>query len=1180
MEHLPEDAEGPVRTCVAQFMSLFAVEKFKLLTTFEDELASMRSEYAVRYELQEKRVATLQETVERNRIRIDKLEEQLARSVEVGSSQQSGSHKRQDGKTWEGVTSEDIPAEARKQPNNGKSVGMALTPQEEAAAGGRNDAGRAGSVSWREEAISGCALLQEGSSDLPSAAAASEEHGKELGSAGKERGSSEEWKHSTAASGGEPDEGCEADGEGSSDHPSAVAANGEHGKELGSGGEGRGSIEEKKQSTAASGGEPDEGWKAGGGHDRSSGSEIGGGGGGLNQDWQSNAKPEWKQEWESGNSGEWNRSDQQRPSADGHGAGFSEQDWNRKGKQTWGSGGDSWSNSNQGWSADWEGGTAASGGEPDEGWKAGGGHDRSSGSEIGGGGGGLNQDWQSNAKPEWKQEWESGNSGEWNRSDQQRPSADGHGAGFSEQDWNGKGKQTWGSGGDSWSNSNQGWSADWEGDSKEWKPDWKQHWGSGNRADWSKSGQGWNSNRGDGGDSWNPDGKHDWGSGNGDGWKQDSTQGWGSTDQGWKQDVKQDGKQDWGSAAGDWSKSDQGLKSDSWHGGNWKQDWKQDGKQDLGAWGGSSEKWNSGWQPDNGGNWDKSDQGWKSDAKYGGTADQDPGSCSTSYDGRWNQSVAASSSSTGYGTGGAGAYSYKEEMANPSQMTQRYQDASTDDIDSLFAQLGMGIDFDVYDEIEVETGGDNVPAPISSFKELDRQIAPMIMENIKLCKYEKPTPVQRYSFPIILRKRDLMACAQTGSGKTAAFMLPIISGMLERGLRAGGRGANGGGWPGRTKLAPAALVVSPTRELAIQLHEQAAVYMRRTGLRAAVVYGGVPMGEQMRDVERNCNGGGCELLVGTPGRLNDMRERERLCVRGVHYLCLDEADRMLDMGFEPQIKDIIEKGGMLPKGQRQTLMFSATFPQEVQRLAFNYLHDYVFLCVGRVGSSTQLIDQHVEYVDRNSKWDRLRELLSEFKKHKTVVFVQTKRAANDLERWIWDSLQERVCAVHSDRTQLTRDAAMKSFRKGGSRVLVATDVAARGMDVPDLMHVINFDFPGDIDTYVHRIGRTGRAGKKGRATSLLCDSDFSKGDGGLMKSLIDILEESEQGVPDWLYNWTGREPSSAPKRSAPTPHPLPLNGDEQPRPKAYVPHLKESSSSSTNFGASDFRKMLQGLLPE
>ncbi|URE41942.1 Succinyl-coa ligase [Musa troglodytarum] len=349
-----------------------------------------------------------------------------------------------------------------------------------------------------------------------------------------------------------------------------------------------------------------------------------------------------------------------------------------------------------------------------------------------------------------------------------------------------------------------------------------------------------------------------------------------------------------------------------------------------------------------------------------------------------------------------------------------------------------------------------------------------------------------------------MACAQTGSGKTAAFCFPIISGIM--------RGPPGPRQRGSRTVYPLALILSPTRELSCQIHEEARKFAYQTGVRVVVAYGGAPINQQLRDLER-----GVEILVATPGRLVDLLERARVSLQHIRYLALDEADRMLDMGFEPQIRRIVEQMDMPPRGQRQTMLFSATFPKEIQRLASDFLNNYIFLAVGRVGSSTDLIVQRVEFVPESDKRSYLMDLLHaqrdtgvHGKQALTLVFVETKRGADSLEHWLCMN-GFPATTIHGDRTQQEREHALRSFKSGTTPILVATDVAARGLDIPHVAHVINFDLPNDIDDYVHRIGRTGRAGKTGRATAFFNESNSS-----LARALTELMQESNQEVPDWL----------------------------------------------------------------
>ncbi|KAJ1276206.1 hypothetical protein BS78_05G196600 [Paspalum vaginatum] len=421
-----------------------------------------------------------------------------------------------------------------------------------------------------------------------------------------------------------------------------------------------------------------------------------------------------------------------------------------------------------------------------------------------------------------------------------------------------------------------------------------------------------------------------------------------------------------------------------------------------------------------------------------------------------------------------------------------------------------GINFDAYEDIPVETSGREVPPPVATFAEID--LGDALNQNIRRCRYVRPTPVQRHAIPISLAGRDLMACAQTGSGKTAAFCFPIISGIM-RGPPAA-RPQRGGGMGMRTAC-PSALILSPTRELSMQIHDEARKFSYQTGVRVVVAYGGAPITGQLRDLER-----GVDILVATPGRLVDLLERARVSLQSIRYLALDEADRMLDMGFEPQVRRIVEQMDMPPPGVRQTMLFSATFPKEIQRMASDFLENYIFLAVGRVGSSTDLIAQRVEFVQEADKRSHLMDLLhaqrDTGKQTLTLVFVETKRGADSLESWLCMN-GFPATSIHGDRNQQEREYALRSFKSGQTPILVATDVAARGLDIPHVAHVVNFDLPNDIDDYVHRIGRTGRAGKSGLATAFFNDNNSS-----LARSLAELMQESNQEVPAWLSRYAAR----------------------------------------------------------
>jgi len=423
----------------------------------------------------------------------------------------------------------------------------------------------------------------------------------------------------------------------------------------------------------------------------------------------------------------------------------------------------------------------------------------------------------------------------------------------------------------------------------------------------------------------------------------------------------------------------------------------------------------------------------------------------------------------------------------------------------LFATGNTGINFDKYEDIPVDATGDDVPENITSFEEVI--LTDIIKANVKLARYTRPTPVQKYAIPIVMNGRDVMACAQTGSGKTAAFLVPILNSVFTRAAELFTYKPTG--YTRRSKQYPVALVLAPTRELATQIYIEARKFAYRSRIRPCVVYGGAPIEEQLRDLDR-----GCHLLVATPGRLTDMLKRDRIGLDNCRFLVLDEADRMLDMGFEPQIREIVEGNTMPKTGDRQTLMFSATFPKEIQMLARDFLNNYIFLAVGRVGSTSENITQKVLWVEEHDKRGYLLDLLNATEnfdaENLTLVFVETKRGVDQLSDFL-HSEGFPATSIHGDRTQRDREEALKWFRAGRTPILVATAVAARGLDIPNIKHVINFDLPSDIEEYVHRIGRTGRMGNLGLATSFFNDKNKN-----LVRDLVEIVIETKQEMPTFL----------------------------------------------------------------
>ncbi|XP_075445328.1 putative ATP-dependent RNA helicase DDX4 isoform X4 [Ascaphus truei] len=417
--------------------------------------------------------------------------------------------------------------------------------------------------------------------------------------------------------------------------------------------------------------------------------------------------------------------------------------------------------------------------------------------------------------------------------------------------------------------------------------------------------------------------------------------------------------------------------------------------------------------------------------------------------------------------------------------------------DAIFAHHQSGINFNKYDDILVEVKGPNVPPAIMSIDEAN--LCDTLNKNISRAGYVKLTPVQRYSIPIILAGRDLMACAQTGSGKTAAFLLPILAHMMNTGVTASHF---------KEQQEPEAIIIAPTRELINQIFLDALKFSYGTCVRPVVIYGGTQTGHSIREIIKGCN-----ILCATPGRLIDIIEREKIGLSKLQYLVLDEADRMLDMGFLPDITRFMASRGMPTKEQRQTLLFSATFPEKIKSLSRDYLKsDSLFVAVGQGGACSD-VEQTIIQVEEFSKKDKLINILQNIGKERTMVFVKTKKKADFIATIL---CQEAIptTSIHGDREQREREIALSDFRSGKCPVLVATSVAARGLDIQNVQHVINYDLPKDIDEYVHRIGRTGRCGNLGKAISFL---DLTKSDDtNIARPLVKVLSDAQQEVPAWL----------------------------------------------------------------
>lgn len=394
-----------------------------------------------------------------------------------------------------------------------------------------------------------------------------------------------------------------------------------------------------------------------------------------------------------------------------------------------------------------------------------------------------------------------------------------------------------------------------------------------------------------------------------------------------------------------------------------------------------------------------------------------------------------------------------------------------------------------------------IPAPMDAFDKTP--FAKPFLNAFATAGFTGPTPTQAQAWPLALDGRDIITVAKTGSGKTIGFLLPAFHRLLEA-LKERKRGP------------PGILILAPTRELACQIEEEAVKFGRTSNIRSTCCYGGAPKSLQIRKIQ-----GGLEVIIATPGRLNDLIEMKVVNLSQVSFLVLDEADRMLDMGFEPQIRTILAK---LPE-KRQTMFFTATWPREVQALANEFLTNAIEVKFGDTNNlnANKSIVQKILVISESDKQSKLQEILKEInptddplKVRKCIIFVGRKHVCDDIANGLWNA--GYACdSLHGDKQQFIRTRVMDQFKKNDLKILIATDVAARGLDVKDIEVVINYDFPGGtngVEDYVHRIGRTGRAGASGLAYTF-----FTQGDSKRATQLVGVLKRAEQEVPDALNQY-------------------------------------------------------------
>ena len=428
-------------------------------------------------------------------------------------------------------------------------------------------------------------------------------------------------------------------------------------------------------------------------------------------------------------------------------------------------------------------------------------------------------------------------------------------------------------------------------------------------------------------------------------------------------------------------------------------------------------------------------------------------------------------------------------------------------------------------------------------------LLPQLLTAVKACGYETPTPIQRDTIPTVLEGKDVLGCAQTGTGKTAAFALPILQRLYQE--RPAGKTRN-----------IRALILTPTRELALQIQENFVAYGKSLPLRSCVIFGGVGQQPQVEQLKR-----GVDILVATPGRLNDLIGQGFISLAKIEIFVLDEADRMLDMGFIHDVKKVI---ALLPE-KRQTLFFSATMPAEVEKLAMSILKDPVSVKVDPVSSTVDTIEQNLYLVDKANKKHLLADLLRRPEVESALVFTRTKHGADRVVRELSrEGIQAR--AIHGDKSQGARQEALAQFKQGKIHVLVATDIAARGIDIAGLSHVFNYDLPHEPESYVHRIGRTGRAGHEGVAVSFCC-IDEMKDLKAIEKLIGKQIPRKESQWPMQVFTETVKQP--------PQPRPSKREKTAEPvRPAAQRPEKPKKPEKKAPQPEMPERKAPKAVRPE
>lgn len=390
-------------------------------------------------------------------------------------------------------------------------------------------------------------------------------------------------------------------------------------------------------------------------------------------------------------------------------------------------------------------------------------------------------------------------------------------------------------------------------------------------------------------------------------------------------------------------------------------------------------------------------------------------------------------------------------------------------------------------------------APLS-FDQLG--LDPRIVQAVEEKGYTQPTQIQAEAIPILLKGGDIVGGSQTGTGKTAAFSLPILSLLREH----------------SDERSPRALILEPTRELAAQVFDQLQTYGKHLDLRLALIYGGVKYGRQRQELADNA-----DIVIATPGRLIDHLGQKSLNLKSLEILVLDEADRMLDMGFMPDVSKILDRC----PSKRQSLLFSATIPPAIEKLSRRMLKEPVEIKIGGGRQPAATISHAIYPVDERQKFDLLVALLKQTDYHSVLIFTRTKAGADTIARWLDNTGHGPVSVLHADRSQKERDKALKDFKSGQSEILVATDIVARGIDISDVSHVINYDIPQHPEDYVHRIGRTGRAQREGDAVTI-----YTAGEVDFLRAIERFIgkEIERKMLEEFDYKWSPVLSNDAPKK--------------------------------------------------